>query len=119
MLNRGVALASVRAAWSGISRTVIVGVAWIMESYPFGDARVNPGPAPAPPPRRFIGGGQRAAARARDPLRARSRGEPRHAGLPDEQALARREGRLRRGRDPARHPRRALDVDEDDLYGGA
>ena len=34
------------------------------------------------------------AARARDPLRPGSRGEPRHAGLPHRPPLARREGRL-------------------------
>ena len=58
-------------------------------------------------------------ARARDPLRARPRGQPGHPGLPDEQARRRGERALRRCGDPARHPGRALELDEDDLHGGA
>ena len=58
-------------------------------------------------------------ARSGDPVRARPRGQPGHAGLPDEPALEGRERSLRRGRDPARHAGRPLDVDEDDLHGGA
>ncbi len=63
--------------------------------------------------------GRQRQARPRDPLRARPRGQPGHAGLPDEPARPRRERPLRRGRDRARHARRPLDVDEDDLHGGA
>src|SRR6266516_569786 len=59
------------------------------------------------------------AARARDPIRPGPRGQPGHAGLSDEPALPRGERRLRRCRDPARHAGWPLDLDEDDLHGGA
>src|SRR5205814_956250 len=59
------------------------------------------------------------AARPRDPVRARPRGQPRHPGLRDPPDLPRGERRLRRRGDPARHARRPLDLDEDDLHGGA
>ncbi len=59
------------------------------------------------------------AARARNPVRAGPRSQSRHAGLSDRPHLTRCEGRLRRRRDPARHSRRPVDLDEEDLHGRA
>ena len=69
--------------------------------------------------RRRCRGGDLPAAGARDHFRARSRDQPGHPGLPHAPAHARGERRLRRRRDPPRHARRPLDLDEDDLPGRA
>ena len=74
---------------------------------------------PRPRRRRRSGARELPTTGARDHVRAGSRDQPGHAGLPHEQALAGGEGRLRRRGDPARHARRPLELDEDDLPGGA
>ncbi len=74
---------------------------------------------PRPRRRRRSGARELPATGARDHVRAGSRDQPGHAGLPHEQALAGGEGRLRRRGDPARHARRPLELDEDDLPGRA
>ena len=68
---------------------------------------------------RRSGASELPAARARDHLRAGPRDQPGHAGLRHERALEGGRRRLRRRGDPARHARRALELDEDDLPGRA
>src|SRR3954453_4296703 len=119
MLKRGCeADARVRASW-----TTIVGVAAAIgtpfvppRSYPFVNAR-SPGRCGSRACPCGIGGCRlQPAARSGDPVRAGPRGQPGHAGLPELEALESGEGRLRRRSDPARHARRALELDEEDLH---